>query len=89
MKSPSALLHAGDGVAGPPRKPARGPVVERIAGWSAHGLARRASGIFPGMQQCVRAFHGSLTGLWPSFKDALQRCEPARAGTSGRPPDPG
>ena len=35
MKSPSALLHAGDGVAGPPRKPTRGPVVERIAGWSA------------------------------------------------------
>src|SRR5215469_13373990 len=35
MKSPSALLHAGDGVAGPPRKPVRGPVVERIAGWSA------------------------------------------------------
>jgi RND superfamily putative drug exporter len=35
MKSPSALLHAGDDVAGPPRKPVRGPVVERIAGWSA------------------------------------------------------
>jgi len=35
MKSPSALLHAGEGVAGPPRKPVRGPVVERIAGWSA------------------------------------------------------
>jgi len=35
MKSPSALLHAGEGVAGPPRKPVRGPAVERIAGWSA------------------------------------------------------
>jgi RND superfamily putative drug exporter len=35
MKSPSALLHAGDATAGPPRKPVRGPAVERIAGWSA------------------------------------------------------
>src|SRR5215831_10952062 len=34
MKSPSALLHAGEDAAGPP-KPGRGPVVERIAGWSA------------------------------------------------------
>jgi RND superfamily putative drug exporter len=34
MKSPSALLTAGEGVT-EPRKPVRGPVVERIAGWSA------------------------------------------------------
>ena len=47
MKSPYALLHAGD----------------TFHHRGAHGLARRASGVFPGMQQCVRAFHGSLTGL--------------------------
>src|SRR5262249_52716816 len=35
MTSPSALLHAGDDATGPPRPPVRGPVVERIAGWSA------------------------------------------------------
>src|SRR5215813_13117460 len=35
MKSPSALLHAGEDATGPPRKPVRGPAVERIAGWSA------------------------------------------------------
>src|SRR5215470_4576726 len=35
MKSPSALLHAGEDATGPPRTPVRGPVVERIAGWSA------------------------------------------------------
>jgi len=35
MKSPSATLHAGEDTTGPPRKPVRAPVVERIAGWSA------------------------------------------------------
>src|SRR5262252_5075414 len=35
MKSPYALLHAGEDATGPPRKPVRAPVVERIAGWSA------------------------------------------------------
>src|SRR5499427_663781 len=35
MKSPYALLHAGEDTTGPPGKPVRGPVVERIAGWSA------------------------------------------------------
>jgi RND superfamily putative drug exporter len=35
MKSPYALLHAGEGATGPPRRPVRAPVVERIAGWSA------------------------------------------------------
>jgi len=35
MKSPSAMLHAGEDTTGPPRKPVRAPVVERIAGWSA------------------------------------------------------
>src|SRR5262245_63723807 len=35
MKSPSALLYAGEDATGPPRKPVRGPAVERIAGWSA------------------------------------------------------
>src|SRR6516225_12108835 len=35
MKSPSALLHAGEEVSEPPRRPVRGPVVERIASWSA------------------------------------------------------
>src|SRR5690348_1023117 len=35
MKSPYALLHAGDDATGPPPKPVRAPVVERIAGWSA------------------------------------------------------
>src|SRR5690348_14999756 len=35
MKSPYALLHAGEDATGPPRKPVRAPVVESIAGWSA------------------------------------------------------
>jgi putative drug exporter of the RND superfamily len=35
MKSPYALLHAGEDATGPPRRPVRAPVVERIAGWSA------------------------------------------------------
>src|SRR5262249_44862858 len=35
MKSPYALRHAGEDATGPPRKPVRAPVVERIAGWSA------------------------------------------------------
>src|SRR5215831_13560722 len=35
MKSPYALRHAGEDATGPPREPTRGPVVERIAGWSA------------------------------------------------------
>jgi hypothetical protein len=54
----------------------------------AHGRARRASGVFPGVQQCVRAFHGSLTGLWPSLRTLLSLLGRAAA-TSGRPPDPG
>jgi putative drug exporter of the RND superfamily len=35
MKSPSAMLHTAEDTTGPPRKPVRAPVVERIAGWSA------------------------------------------------------
>jgi RND superfamily putative drug exporter len=35
MKSPSALQYAGEDTTGPPRKAVRGPMVERIAGWSA------------------------------------------------------
>src|SRR6516165_9634479 len=35
MKSPSALRNAGEDATGPPSTPVRGPVVERIAGWSA------------------------------------------------------
>jgi putative drug exporter of the RND superfamily len=35
MKSPYALLYAGEDATGPPRTPVRAPVVERIAGWSA------------------------------------------------------
>ncbi len=35
MKSPHALLHAGEDATGQPREPVRAPVVERIAGWSA------------------------------------------------------
>src|SRR5215472_15312149 len=35
MKSPYAVLHAGEDATGPPGEPVRAPVVERIAGWSA------------------------------------------------------
>jgi len=77
MKSPYALLHAGEDATGPLRKPVRAPVVERIAGWSAR---HRKTALFGWLLLVVGAVMiGSMLGT-----KNLNSYDPGQAGRAER-----
>ena len=77
MKSPYALLHAGEDATGPPRRPVRAPVVERIAGWSAR---HRKTALFGWLLLVVGAVMiGSMLGT-----KNLNSYDPGQAGRAER-----
>src|SRR6516162_2406738 len=77
MKSPSAMLHAGEDTTGPPRQPVRAPVVERIAGWSAR---RRKTALFGWLLLVVGAVMiGNMLGT-----KNLNSYDPGQAGRAER-----